>query len=294
MENLNKEMSPLEEAFAIAARIIEQGNITMLERIAELEEQVKRLQARVEELEQNFAAVGQVPEFDDEPIDFEMDEEDSVGGETIDEDFAVAESAVAESAVAESDAMESDAVESDEVESDAGNSDEEESVEKEFVEKEFEEESVGKVDETDMSIPHSMAGLGVMAFASELAEKANESAPGNDVFELMERQEAKIVNEAAKPDWYDWEVDYPADYVDDVYKAISFNDRFEFIKELFNLSGDLGGAEYLFKDTLDDINEMENFKQVVAYIRHRFPKWDEQSDEVYRFYMAVRRRFNKQ
>ena len=274
MENLNKEMSPLEEAFAIAARIIEQGNITMLERIAELEEQVKRLQARVEELEQNFAAVGQVPEFDDEPIDFEMDEEDSVGGETIDEDFAVAESAVAES---------------DAVESDAGNSDEEESVEKEF-----EEESVGKVDETDMSIPHSMAGLGVMAFASELAEKANESAPGNDVFELMERQEAKIVNEAAKPDWYDWEVDYPADYVDDVYKAISFNDRFEFIKELFNISGDLGEAEYLFKDTLDDINEMENFKQVVAYIRHRFPKWDEQSDEVYRFYMAVRRRFNKQ
>lgn len=284
MENLNKEMSPLEEAFAIAARIIEQGNITMLERIAELEEQVKRLQARVEELEQNFAAVGQVPEFDDEPIDFEMDEGDSVGGETIDEDFAVAESAVAES-----DAVESDVVESDEVESDEGNSDEEESVEKEF-----EEESVGKVDETDMSIPHSMAGLGVMAFASELAEKANESAPGNDVFELMERQEAKIVNEAAKPDWYDWEVDYPADYVDDVYKAISFNDRFEFIKELFNLSGDLGEAEYLFKDTLDDINEMENFKQVVAYIRHRFPKWDEQSDEVYRFYMAVRRRFNKQ
>lgn len=279
MENLNKEMSPLEEAFAIAARIIEQGNITMLERIAELEEQVKRLQARVEELEQNFAAVGQVPEFDDEPIDFEMDEEDSVGGETIDEDFAVAES----------DAVESDVVESDEGNSDEGNSDEEESVEKEF-----EEESVGKVDETDMSIPHSMAGLGVMAFASELAEKANESAPGNDVFELMERQEAKIVNEAAKPDWYDWEVDYPADYVDDVYKAISFNDRFEFIKELFNLSGDLGEAEYLFKDTLDDINEMENFKQVVAYIRHRFPKWDEQSDEVYRFYMAVRRRFNKQ
>ena len=109
----------------------------------------------------------------------------------------------------------------------------------------------------------------------------------------MERQEAKIINEAARPDWYDWEVDYPASYVEDVYKAISFNDRYEFIKELFNMSGDLGEAEYLFKDTLDDINEMENFKQVVAYIRHRFPQWDEQSDEVYRFYMAVRRKFNK-
>lgn len=284
MENLNKEMSPLEEAFAIAARIIEQGNVAMLERIAELEEQVKRLQARVEELEQNFAAVGQVPEFDDEPIDFEMDEEDSVAKE-----YDADDSDTKDHDVEEYDSAEYNAKESDEDNSDGGEYDSEESVEKEF-----EEESVGKVDETDMSIPHSMAGLGVMAFASELAEKANESAPGNDVFELMERQEAKIVNEAAKPDWYDWEVDYPADYVDDVYKAISFNDRFEFIKELFNLSGDLGEAEYLFKDTLDDINEMENFKQVVAYIRHRFPKWDEQSDEVYRFYMAVRRRFNKQ
>lgn len=284
MENLNKEMSPLEEAFAIAARIIEQGNITMLERIAELEEQVKRLQARVEELEQNFAAVGQVPEFDDEPIDFEMDEEDSEAKE-----YNADDSDTKDCDVEEYDSAEYIAKESDEDNSDGEEYDSEESVEKEF-----EEESVGKVDETDMSIPHSMAGLGVMAFASELAEKANESAPGNDVFELMERQEAKIVNEAAKPDWYDWEVDYPADYVDDVYKAISFNDRFEFIKELFNLSGDLGEAEYLFKDTLDDINEMENFKQVVAYIRHRFPKWDEQSDEVYRFYMAVRRRFNKQ
>lgn len=277
-------MSPLEEAFAIAARIIEQGNITMLERIAELEEQVKRLQARVEELEQNFAAVGQVPEFDDEPIDFEMDEEDSEAKE-----YNADDSDTKDCDVEEYDSAEYIAKESDEDNSDGEEYDSEESVEKEF-----EEESVGKVDETDMSIPHSMAGLGVMAFASELAEKANESAPGNDVFELMERQEAKIVNEAAKPDWYDWEVDYPADYVDDVYKAISFNDRFEFIKELFNISGDLGEAEYLFKDTLDDINEMENFKQVVAYIRHRFPKWDEQSDEVYRFYMAVRRRFNKQ
>lgn len=284
MENLNKEMSPLEEAFAIAARIIEQGNITMLERIAELEEHVKRLQARVEELEQNFAAVGQVPEFDDEPIDFEMDEEDSEAKE-----YNADDSDTKDCDVEEYDSAEYIAKESDEDNSDGEEYDSEESVEKEF-----EEESVGKVDETDMSIPHSMAGLGVMAFASELAEKANESAPGNDVFELMERQEAKIVNEAAKPDWYDWEVDYPADYVDDVYKAISFNDRFEFIKELFNISGDLGEAEYLFKDTLDDINEMENFKQVVAYIRHRFPKWDEQSDEVYRFYMAVRRRFNKQ
>ena len=106
-------------------------------------------------------------------------------------------------------------------------------------------------------------------------------------------EQRKIVNEAAKPDWYDWEVDYPAAYVDDVYKGISFNDRFEFIKELFNVTGSLDEAEMAFKETLDMINSLENFKQVVAYIRERFPQWDEQSDEVYRFYMAVRRKFNK-
>ena len=113
----------------------------------------------------------------------------------------------------------------------------------------------------------------------------------NSVFE--ESKGVQIVNEAAKPDWYDWEVDYPASYVDDVYKGISFNDRYEFIKELFNVSGSLDEAELLFKETLDMINEMDNFKKVVAYIRERFPQWDEQSDEVYRFYMAVRRKFNR-
>ncbi len=106
-------------------------------------------------------------------------------------------------------------------------------------------------------------------------------------------ERVKMVNDMAKPDWYDWEVDYPAAYVEDVYAAISFNDRYEFVKELFNVSGSLDEAEMLFKETLDMINELDNFKNVVTYIRERFPQWDEQSDEVYRFYMAVRRKFNK-
>ena len=105
--------------------------------------------------------------------------------------------------------------------------------------------------------------------------------------------ESKMINDAAKPDWYDWEVDYPSSYIDDVYKGISFNDRYEFVKELFNVTGNLDEAEMIFKETLDAINEMENFKVVVAYMRERFPQWDEQSDEVYRFYMAVRRKFNR-
>ena len=116
----------------------------------------------------------------------------------------------------------------------------------------------------------------------------------NDMMaDIVADEQQRIVNEAAKPDWYDWEVDYPAEYVDDVYKGISFNDRYEFIKELFNVSGNLSEAEVLFRDTLDVINETDTFKKVVAYMRENFPQWDEQSDEVYRFYMAVRRKFNR-
>ena len=125
------------------------------------------------------------------------------------------------------------------------------------------------------------------------AETGAETVGTMMINDFVADEQRKIVNEAAKPDWYDWEVDYPAAYVDDVYKGISFNDRFEFIKELFNVTGSLDEAEMAFKETLDMINSLENFKQVVAYIRERFPQWDEQSDEVYRFYMAVRRKFNK-
>jgi hypothetical protein len=113
------------------------------------------------------------------------------------------------------------------------------------------------------------------------------------VNDMVADEQQRIVNEAAKPDWYDWEVDYPAEYVDDVYKGISFNDRYEFVKELFNVTGDLSEAETLFKETLDLINEIDTFRKVVAYMREKFPQWDEQSDEVYRFYMAVRRKFNR-
>ena len=97
----------------------------------------------------------------------------------------------------------------------------------------------------------------------------------------------KTVLDAVRPDWYDWEVDYPAPYIDDVLKGIALNDKLLFVRELF------GEDEELFKNTLEKINTMENFKEVVAYMREHYPQWNEQSDEVYRFYMAVRRRYNR-
>lgn len=153
-------------------------------------------------------------------------------------------------------------------------------------------------DQNDMNEPETLQDLeadsgleqdDIIGIPEEsLGNWTDEIVAGNGAVEMV-----KMVNDMAKPDWYDWEVDYPAAYVEDVYAAISFNDRYEFVKELFNVSGSLDEAEMLFKETLDVINELDNFKKVVAYIRERFPQWDEQSDEVYRFYMAVRRKFNR-
>lgn len=150
------------------------------------------------------------------------------------------------------------------------------------------ESEVGK--ESGISFEYMAEDTGIEEIA-EKEEVYDEPLGENDG--LGYYGESKMINDAAKPDWYDWEVDYPASYIDDVYKGISFNDRYEFVKELFNVTGNLDEAEMIFKETLDAINEMENFKVVVAYMRERFPQWDEQSDEVYRFYMAVRRKFNR-
>lgn len=101
------------------------------------------------------------------------------------------------------------------------------------------------------------------------------------------QQESKLIMDAVRPDWYDWEVDYPAPYLEDIATGIGFNDRLLFLKELFN------GNEAEFAGTVKTINQMEHFQQATDYIRGHYPLWDEQSDVVYRFYMNVRRKLRK-
>ena len=97
-----------------------------------------------------------------------------------------------------------------------------------------------------------------------------------------------LVLDKVRPDWYDWEVDIPGHYIDDIREGIGLNDKILFMNELF------GGSVEVFNETMDDLNCKKNLVETVEYLRERFPDWDEESDEVYRFYMTVRRRFNKQ
>lgn len=119
------------------------------------------------------------------------------------------------------------------------------------------------------------------------AEAATEPEEGKEAENAGGEEEYK-----AEADWYEWEVDYPASHIDNIYDGIGINDRYEFVRELFNPNGNLHEAELLFKRTVDDLNRLSSFKEVLVYTRARFPQWDEYSDEVYRFYMIVRRKFN--
>lgn len=81
-----------------------------------------------------------------------------------------------------------------------------------------------------------------------------------------------------------WRKDMPGQPVRDVRSAISLNDRASFIRTLFRED------PLLFSGSITDINNMETLAEVEAYLKKTFPEWDMESDAVYRFMMAVRRK----
>ena len=81
-----------------------------------------------------------------------------------------------------------------------------------------------------------------------------------------------------------WRTDMPGSPVKDVRSAISLNDRIIFINYLF------GEDPVLFQDTITRINTMTALDQVVETLKAEHQDWDFNSELVYRFMMAVRRR----
>lgn len=81
-----------------------------------------------------------------------------------------------------------------------------------------------------------------------------------------------------------WRIDMPGTPVKDIRSAISLNDRIFFINYLFKED------PMVFQDTLTRINQMGSLDEVVNLVVTEHPEWDMDSDVVYRFMMAVRRR----
>ena len=83
-----------------------------------------------------------------------------------------------------------------------------------------------------------------------------------------------------------WRRDLPGTSVRDIRSAISLNDRVIFINQLFEEDAQA------FVNALADINQMTTLDEVVEYLAARYPQWNMNSDLVYRFMMAVRRKIS--
>ena len=81
-----------------------------------------------------------------------------------------------------------------------------------------------------------------------------------------------------------WLTDMPGPKVKDIRSAISLNDRVMFISSLFREDS------MLFQDVVSKINAQTSIDKVVSYLEETFPEWNMDSELVYRFMMAVRRK----
>ena len=83
-----------------------------------------------------------------------------------------------------------------------------------------------------------------------------------------------------------WRKDMPGSPVKDIRSAISLNDRVFFINNLFDEDAQA------FVNALTSINSMTSLDEVVEFVTASYPHWNLNSDTVYRFMMAVRRKVN--
>jgi hypothetical protein len=83
-----------------------------------------------------------------------------------------------------------------------------------------------------------------------------------------------------------WRTAMPGAPVKDIRGAIALMDRVLFINTLF------GTDPMAFQDALTRINQMQTLDEAVGYLASAHPEWDFDSDVVYSFMMAVRRKVN--
>ncbi len=97
-------------------------------------------------------------------------------------------------------------------------------------------------------------------------------------------QKSSLMDVSGKRDA--WRTDRPGTPVKNILSAISLNDRLLFMNSLFRKDA------LLFQGVISRINNMNDFEEAEQYLLSMFPEWKYDSDAVYRFMMAVRRRFN--
>ena len=253
----------------------------IMDMMASVRSQIELLEAKVAELQ---LVAGQ-EDVDMAPIDLDLDGFDDLPFDDVPQPEAVEYEPVVE----EPEAVEDEPV----VVEDEPIVDEPEAVVEPVVEvvEEVEDEPMIEVVEDEPAVEEVEVVEEVEAVEEEpvvdVVEEEDDDLPifaePQPVVTVMDRKPKQAVIDSMT-DRQAWRTDMPGSQVKDIRSAISLNDRILFINNLF------GQDPMAFQDALTRINQMASLDEVVEYIAAECPEWDFESETVYRFMMAVRRK----
>ena len=233
--------------------------------LSEIKDMMNSIRRQLELLDSKMAELQH--EFDPEAsrinlsdIDLDIDTETITDTEDIPVSVDVMEGSIPEDLISADTETEEEHALTEEPEEDT-----EEDPAEDITEKEEESEDVIVMEEEEEEL--------LLAPAEEPAIRleTHASAPKVAVIDLMTSRQA-------------WRNDMPGTPVKDIRSAIALNDRILFIKMLFNED------PIEFQNAISAINSMETLDEVLEFIAAGHPDWDMDSDVVYRFMMAIRRR----
>lgn len=235
--------------------------------LSEIKQLMNSVRLQLEQLDTKMAELQQIydpQEFESEPIDLgvfplDLDGDVALSVETEEVTEEATENVAVEVAAFES---EPETVEEPEV------SEEPEAV----VEPEVEDEDLPVEAEEEEPVGDSLF-MSVGETPTTIHQQVQSAAVQTAVIDVMAKKHA-------------WRSDRPGTPVKDIRAAIALVDRALFINRLF------GEDAMKFMDTLNHINQMSNLDEAVEYLASAYPEWDFDSDVVYRFMMAVRRKIN--
>lgn len=113
--------------------------------------------------------------------------------------------------------------------------------------------------------------------------EAIETAQVRSINDIQSKRTTKRIMDTAT-ETPAWKKDRPGTPVKNIISAISLNDRVLFIRSLFRED------PMLFQQTIAELNAMKKLEEGEKYLLGHFPEWKMNSDIVYRFMMAVRRK----
>lgn len=149
--------------------------------------------------------------------------------------------------------------------------DEESVIEEQIVEEPVAESVVEDIPEEIVFVEPAVEELVVEEPVVETAPEPSKQAVKEAIIDAMTEKQA-------------WRTDMPGTQVKDVRLAISLHERVLFINHLFSED------PMAFQTAVNKVNASASLDEVVEYVKETFPQWDLDSDLVYRFMMAVRRK----